>query len=63
VTPAGERRAAWPLVPLRRDDLLRCCEEAGLREMRDFGDYDRLPFARNSPALILLAQREQPAGR
>ena len=57
VTPAGERRAAWPLVPLRRDQLLRYFEEAGLGEIRDFGDYDRLPFARNSPALILLAQR------
>jgi hypothetical protein len=44
-------------VPLRRDELLRFFEDAGLHDIRDFGDYDRLPFAGDSPALILLAQR------
>ena len=57
VTPAGERRAAWPLVPLRRDELIRYFREAGLREICDYGDYSRVPYAKDSPALILLALR------
>jgi SAM-dependent methyltransferase len=59
VTPGGERRAAWPLVPLRRDDLLRYLSDAGLRGVDAFGDYGRQPFARNSPALILEAHSEK----
>ena len=60
VTPEGEREAAWTLVPLRRDELVGYFREAGFHEIHDFGDYNRIPFARNSPALILLAQRGQP---
>lgn len=58
VTPAGERLAAWPLVPLRREILVQMQNEAGLPAVREFGDYDRTPFTGASPALILLAQRE-----
>jgi SAM-dependent methyltransferase len=57
VTPAGERSAAWPLVPLRRDELVRFARDAGLDEIVVFGDYGRVPFAAESPALILVAQR------
>ena len=62
VTPAGERRAAWPLVPLRREELIRYFSDAGLREIRDHGDYSRVPYASDSPALILLARQGPPAG-
>jgi glycine/sarcosine N-methyltransferase len=61
VTPQGEQRDAWPLVPLRREEIAQFLCEAGLPAIRAFGDYDRLPFAGNSPALILLAQRGEPA--
>jgi glycine/sarcosine N-methyltransferase len=61
VTPKGEQRGAWPLVPLRRDEMAQFLCAAGLPAMQAFGDYDRRPFAGNSPALILLAQREEPA--
>ena len=57
VTHAGECRAAWPLVPLRRDELIRYFRETGLREIRDYGDYSRVPYAKDSPALILHALR------
>jgi glycine/sarcosine N-methyltransferase len=53
-TPAGEQRAEWPLVPLRRDEIVRCLEEAGLTAVQDFGDYNDTPFSRSSPALILV---------
>lgn len=59
VTPAGERSAAWPLVPLRRDELAGFARDAGLDEIVVFGDYGRVPFAADSPALILVAQRGQ----
>ena len=56
VTPAGEQRAQWPLVPLRRDEVLRFLREAGLSEIREFGDYDRSPFSTTSPALIVVGR-------
>ena len=30
VTPVGEHRAAWPLLPLRREEVVRCVGDAGL---------------------------------
>lgn len=59
VTPAGEQFAQWPLVPLRRDEVVRCLREAGLSEIREYGDYDRSPFSKGSPALIAVGR--QPA--
>ena len=59
-SPAGERCATWPLVPLRWEELLHDLGEAGLQDALEFGDYDRQPYERNSPALILLARRAEP---
>lgn len=55
-TPGGESRAAWPLVPLRRDEVVGFLREAGLADIREFGDYDRSPFSRTAPALIVVGQ-------
>jgi SAM-dependent methyltransferase len=63
VTPAGEQRAAWPLVPLRRGELVRYCAAAGLHGLLEYGDYDRAPFSPDSPALILVGHLERPAAR
>jgi len=60
VTPAGEQQAAWPLVPLRRDDAVGFLRETGLTEIQEFGDYDRNPFSRNSPALIVVGRTSRP---
>jgi SAM-dependent methyltransferase len=57
VTPAGEHCTAWPLVPLRRDELTLYFGEAGLAGVREFGDYDRSPFMATSPALIVVGER------
>jgi SAM-dependent methyltransferase len=57
VTPAGERRAAWPLLPLLREELERCVADAGLGAVRVFGDYDRSPFSAAAPALIVVGTR------
>jgi len=38
-----------------REELVRYFEEAGLREISEYGDYSRVPYAGDSPALILLA--------
>jgi len=59
VTPAGEQSAAWPLVPLVRDDLTLALRESGLPEGEEFGDYDRAPFSKSSPALILVGSRHR----
>ena len=59
VTPAGERRAAWPLAPLRRDELIGHLGGAGLAEVEEYGDYSRVPFTTGSPALILVARRRE----
>lgn len=56
-TPQGEQAGAWPLTPLRHDDLVQLLEEAGLRRVEQFGDYRRAPFTMDSPALIVVAQR------
>lgn len=56
-TPAGERCASWPLVPLRRDELVGFLRDAGLAEIEEYGDYSRVPFTTGSPALILVARR------
>jgi SAM-dependent methyltransferase len=56
-TSEGVHRSAWPLVPLRREELVLDLGDAGLCEINEFGDYSRQPYGRNSPALILLAQR------
>jgi len=55
-TPAGGQEAAWPLVPLRRDDVLGDLREAGLAAVAAFGDYDRSPFSMGAPALIVVAR-------
>ncbi|HEY5997897.1 MAG TPA: class I SAM-dependent methyltransferase [bacterium] len=57
VTPAGEHEAAWPLVPLRREELVGFAGEAGLGRIELFGDYTRVPFGADSPALILVGRR------
>jgi len=57
VTPGGEQRAAWPLVPLRRDELVLYFVQAGLGGVQEFGDYDRTPFTGTSPALIVVGGR------
>lgn len=58
-TPGRVSEAAWPLVPLRRDELLGFLEAAGLTAAEAFGDYDRTPFSMGSPALLLVARRER----
>ena len=58
VTPAGERRAEWPLVPLRREEIVRFMRQAGLTGIREYGDYDRSPYASTSPALIAVGRSE-----
>lgn len=62
VSPAGEQRAEWPLVPLLREDVARFLRQAGLPEIQEYGDYDRSPFTTISPALILVG-REKGAAR
>jgi SAM-dependent methyltransferase len=57
VTPRGEQRTAWPLVPLRRDELALYFTRAGLTGVLEFGDYDRSPFTETSPALIVAGER------
>jgi glycine/sarcosine N-methyltransferase len=57
VTPGGEQRSAWPLVPIRRDELALCFSRAGLTGVQEFGDYDRSPFTGTSPALIVAGER------
>jgi glycine/sarcosine N-methyltransferase len=56
VTPAGERSAAWPLLPLRKDEVAQHLRKAGVPAIRAFGDYTRIPFAPDSPALVLLGE-------
>jgi SAM-dependent methyltransferase len=62
-TPAGEHGAAWPLVPLRREELAHLMRDAGLEPAEEYGDYSRVPFAADSPALILVGRRgwQRPA--
>lgn len=55
-TPAGARSASWPLVPLRRDELVGFLRDAGLGGIEEYGDYSRIPLAIDSPALILVAR-------
>lgn len=55
-TPAGDRSASWPLVPLRRDELVGFLRDAGLAGIEAYGDYSRIPFAADSPALIIVAR-------
>jgi hypothetical protein len=57
VTPAGEQRAQWPLLPLRRDEVVRFMREAGLSVILEYGDYDRSPFSVTSPALIVVGRQ------
>jgi SAM-dependent methyltransferase len=57
VTPEGERSAAWPLLPLRGEEVVQYLREAGVDDIREFGDYNRIAYAPDSPALILLGQR------
>ena len=60
VTPVGERRAAWPLLPLRREEIVRCVGDAGLSGVQLLGDYDGNPFSGGSPALIIVGERRLP---
>ncbi|MHB8834839.1 MAG: hypothetical protein ACYC9Y_03930 [Candidatus Methylomirabilia bacterium] len=60
VTPAGERRAAWPLLPLRREEVVRYVDDAGFSGIQVLGDHDRSPFSGASPALIVVGERRQP---
>lgn len=54
VTPVGEHQAAWPLLPLRREEVTRCVDDAGLGDIQVLGDYDCSPFSGTSPALIVV---------
>jgi hypothetical protein len=56
LTPGGEQRAQWPLLPLRSDEVVRFLREAGLPAVREFGDYDLRAFSESSPALIVVGQ-------
>ena len=60
VTPAGEHQAAWPLLPLRREEVVHCVGAAGFSGTQVFGDYDRSPFSGTSPALIVVGDRSLP---
>ena len=62
-TPVGERQAAWPLLPLRREEVVHCVGEAGLFDIQVLGDYDRSPFSGTSPALIVVGERRLPPPR
>lgn len=48
---------AWPLLPLRGEEVVQYLREAGVDDIREFGDYNRIAYAPDSPALILLGQR------
>jgi SAM-dependent methyltransferase len=61
-TPGGEHHAAWPLVPLRSDELSRWFGNAGLTGVMKLGDYDRSPFTGTSPALIVVGDRPPVPG-
>jgi SAM-dependent methyltransferase len=60
VTPVGERQSAWPLLPLRREEVVRSLGDTGLSGIRVFGDYDRSPFSETSPACIIVGERSSP---
>ena len=59
-TPVGTRQAAWPLLPLRREEVVRLVAEAGLPGIQVLGDYDRTPFSASAPALIVVGGRRMP---
>lgn len=60
VTPVGEHQAAWPLLPLRREEVTRCVDDAGLGGIQVLGDYDCSPFSGTSPALIVVGGQKLP---
>lgn len=60
VTPFGERQAAWPLLPLRREEVVHCVGDAGLSGIQVLGDYDRSPYSGTSPACIIVGERSTP---
>jgi glycine/sarcosine N-methyltransferase len=58
VTPHGETAGEWPLLPLVHDELAGGLTAAGLRLIGEFGDYDRSPFGPETPALILVGEKD-----